>query len=388
MTRRSLLLGAVGTVAMSACLPGAGPATRPAPDPICRFRARTPTGSDIEQGSALHYGRLGSREGLWLVCDRNSGSCADQVFYFDRSRLQAKDGATLGASEAIPVTAPAGGWDAFFAAHRSIPREALDSVRAQVQAASRRDGPLLDLEGITVAPSIAGRGERLFVIAEEPYSLVLELDVIGEPGAARAEITDAFFYPEAKEARGGDANDGLEGIVWSGRPGVFYLAEEGTRPHKAGDPLHFFAAPRLMRCRFEDGRVIVEEPWSARATQNLRALCTGPTHTINALTRTPDGAVAAVDRNGGSIYRVDPEGATVRPWLSLYGSPCPERLDLRTRLAEFPAARRMPYVSIEGIAFDAEGHLWLVDDPAMPEAFRASCLVRVTLPPERQGPGE
>lgn len=388
MVRRSLLLGAAGTVAMFACLLGAGPATRPACTPVCRFRVRTPTDTDIEQGSGLHYGRLGSREGLWLVCDRNSGACADQVFYFDRSLLQAENGATLRASEAIPVTAPARGWDAFFAAHRSIPREALDSVRAQVQAASRRDGPLLDLEGITVAPSIAGRGERLFVIAEEPYSLVLELDVIGEPGRARAEITDAFFYPEAADARGGDANDGLEGIVWSGRPGVFYLAEEGTRPHKAGDPLHFFAAPRLMRCRFEDGRIIAEEPWSARATQNVRALCTGPTHTLNALTRAADAALATVDRNGGWIYRVDPEGADVRPWLSLYDAAAPARLDLRTRLAEFPAARRMPYVSIEGIAFDAEGRLWLVDDPAMPEAFRASCLVRVTVPPERPGPGE
>jgi hypothetical protein len=37
----------------------------------------------------------------------------------------------------------------------------------------------------------------------------------------------------------------------------------------------------------------------------------------------------------------------------------------------------MPYISIEGIAVDGAGALWLVDDPAMPEAFRASCLLRV-----------
>jgi len=37
----------------------------------------------------------------------------------------------------------------------------------------------------------------------------------------------------------------------------------------------------------------------------------------------------------------------------------------------------MPYVSIEGIAFDPSGTLWLVDDPAMPESFRTSCLIRI-----------
>ena len=31
----------------------------------------------------------------------------------------------------------------------------------------------------------------------------------------------------------------------------------------------------------------------------------------------------------------------------------------------------------EGIAVDDRGAIWLVDDPAMPEAFRASCLIRI-----------
>ena len=62
-------------------------------------------------------------------------------------------------------------------------------------------------------------------------------------------------------------------------------------------------------------------------------------------------------------------------WLNLYDI---NNQNLREVLADFPGKRRMPYISIEGITVEPDGDLWLVDDPAMPEAFRASCLVKIT----------
>ena len=56
----------------------------------------------------------------------------------------------------------------------------------------------------------------------------------------------------------------------------------------------------------------------------------------------------------------------------------------------FPEERHMPYVSIEGIALDEAGAVWLVDDPAAPEGWRESCLVRLShvppLPPPATAP--
>ena len=96
--------------------------------------------------------------------------------------------------------------------------------------------------------------------------------------------------------------------------------------------------------------------------------------TLNGMTRTPDGGLAVVDRNGGWILRIDPHRKRAEKWLNLYDL---DGTNLRQTLANFPGLRLMPYISIEGIAMDPAGTLWLVDDPAMPESFRASCLIRI-----------
>jgi hypothetical protein len=88
----------------------------------------------------------------------------------------------------------------------------------------------------------------------------------------------------------------------------------------------------------------------------------------------PDGSLVAVDRNGGWVLKIDATSHEAKRWLNLYDL---DGVNLREVLAEFPGERRMPYISIEGIAFDKKGDLWLVDDPAMPESFRHSCLVRI-----------
>jgi len=100
----------------------------------------------------------------------------------------------------------------------------------------------------------------------------------------------------------------------------------------------------------------------------------------------PSGRLLAVDRNGGWILRLDPQAATVERWLNLYDV---DGLDLRKLLRDFPAPRRMPYISIEGISVDPAGDIWLIDDPALPEAFRASCLIRLRgLNPDAAGPSQ
>ena len=104
--------------------------------------------------------------------------------------------------------------------------------------------------------------------------------------------------------------------------------------------------------------------------------------TLNAVSRIDERTLLAVDRNGGWILRVDLRSGRVSPWLNLYD---PELLNLRERLAEFPAKRYLPYVSIEGLACDSNGDIWMVDDPAMPEAFSQSCLIRLCNP--RAHPG-
>src|SRR5690606_3811099 len=57
---------------------------------IHAFRLRTPGGTAaIQQGSGLHYGRLGEREGLWLVCDRNGEHSAGKIYYIAMKTLEA-----------------------------------------------------------------------------------------------------------------------------------------------------------------------------------------------------------------------------------------------------------------------------------------------------------
>ncbi len=157
--------------------------------------------------------------------------------------------------------------------------------------------------------------------------------------------------------------------------GRFYWAEEGTKlHHPKAHPRLFFLDPRVGRAKLEAGRVDLERPFSDTLTQRVHAERNGTMQTLNALTVTPRGQLLAVDRNGGWILRLGTGPASAKRWLNLYDL---EGVNLREALADFPGSRRMPYISIEGIAIDGAGTLWLVDDPAMPEAFRGSCLIRV-----------
>jgi len=360
-------------------------ATQPASLHVACYRLATADGRrEINQASGLHDGRLGSRDGLWIVCDRNSTDSGNRIFFIDRRQLaRARDRQPLPVTEAIPIVEPAHGWEAFAAAHPSVSRPVLDELRRQFANIRTGRRPILDLEAVTVGrPALSSDSNeppepRLYVVAEQPDSLILELQLVEDEHGPRAVLTDCFKYDERPGEVGTDHNDGLEAICFAGTPGVFYVAEEGTRPYRAGDTMHFFDGPRLMRVRLADGRVVIDVPWSEQATRNVCAWRDGRTHTLNALTRLDDRTLAAVDRNGGWILTVDTETAAVRRWLNLYD---PAGLNLRERLAHLPADRRMSYVSIEGIARDPAGHLWLVDDPAMPEGFRASVLIRVTAP--------
>jgi len=376
------LAGLVVLPALAACSDSPGTAAVEASPQVVFCRLLRPQGSGaIAQASDLCFGRVGSREGLWLVCDRNGAETAGRIFLFRPETLAAVvHRGDLAADEEFHVAAPAEGWQAFAASRPWLDTDRLEDLRRRVEAADPASpGSRLDLEA--VAP---GRGPLpphewcLFAVSEEPYSLILQLRLEDRsPGAVStpARLVDLFCYPEADDEHGTDANDGLEGLAWAGRPGLFWWAEEGTRLHAPdAHPRLFFLEPRLGLGRLEDGRLKVDEPLSDRLTAAVRGLRTGPMQTLNALTVAPDGTLLVVDRNGGRICRVDPAAGTAAVWLDLHDI---AGLDLRTLLADFPDRRRMPYVSIEGIAVDDTGAVWLVDDPAMPEPFRRSCLVRL-----------
>lgn len=349
------------------------------PGRIACFRLKAPEGGhDVKQGSDLCYGRIEQREGLWLICDRNGGSSAGKIFRISPATLaRAVHLDTIVADECLVVTPPAEGWEAFASAHSQVPGEVLDDLHDRVEAGlAGVDGPRLDLEAITIAPSTMTPDEwHLFVSAEEPYSTVLELAVVGSAPQAVAQLISVYVYPEAEEEHGSDRNDGLEGLAWSGRPGLFYWAEEGTRYHGGHPgPRLFFRDPRVGRGSLDEGRLEVEREISDRLTTSVWDLRRGAEQTLNALALAPDGHLLAVDRNGGWILRLDPASGTAARWLDLYDI---HGVDLRKMLDDFPAPRRMPYISIEGIAIDPQGDIWLLDDPALPELFRASCLIRL-----------
>jgi hypothetical protein len=354
------------------------------------FRLKMPDGkTEVRQGSGLQYGRLGEREGLWAVPDRNGDESADHIVFIDRKRLaEAKPGETIVATEAFRAVAPTQGWESFSKEHAAIPDTVLATLRRQIESASREEDAMLDFEGMTIGRRTIDGPDRIFAIIETPNSMVLEFDLDSSAGRGRAVLRGCFLYPEREDERGTDLNDGLEGIAWSHQPGVFYICEEGTAPHSPTDKLHFWLKPRLMRCTLKDGRTVLDEPWSTDATRNVQKCLTGKSQTLNALLLIDDRTLVAVDRNGGWIHAVDTGSGSVTPWLDLYdsktrksGEPAVPGLNLRERLANFPGPRVMPYVSIEGIARDAEGNLWLIDDPAMPEPFRDSALVKVKNPP-------
>jgi hypothetical protein len=277
------------------------------------------------------------------------------------------------------IKPPTEGWDGFARRHSTISKKILDELRRQIEKGGNRSGPMLDLEDITMGPGgTGGSGKHIFVVAEQPHSLVLELRLEERNKQPAAVLTNCYVYDEGQSARGDDSNDGLEGIAWSGRDREFYVVEEGTRPHKSTYTLLYFLAPRISRCNLKNGKVIIDRPWSDKVTSLLRKLRERNMQTLNAVTRLDKRTLLAVDRNGGWILAVDLQSQKVYRWLGLYD---PKLLNLGERLSKFPGKRYMPYISIEGIARDNQGNLWMVDDPAMPEAFSESCLIRFTNPP-------
>jgi hypothetical protein len=345
---------------------------------ITFYRLQGPGGDyDIKQASGLHYGQLGGRDGLWIVCDRNGGRSAGRLFYVSRDRLTSPaHRSAIEADEVFEAAAPAEGWEAFATRYAGAGERVLDEVRRRVESGGG-SGPFLDLEAVTIGPSPAKPDEQhVFVAAEEPYSAVLELSIEGSPGEAKARLVGLYTYDEAEEEHGTDRNDGLEGLAYAGRGDDFYWQEEGTRFHDGPPgPRLYFLDPRLGRAKLRDGRMMVERTVSEELTRAVHGQRSGRMQTLNGMALAPDGRLLAVDRNGGWVLRVDPAAGTAQRWLNLYDL---SGVNLREALAEFPGERSMPYISIEGIAVDRAGRLWMVDDPAMPENFRASCLVRVT----------
>jgi len=393
------------------------------------FRLKTPDGqANIQQASDLCFGQVSRYDGLWIAPDRNSGESGNKIFLIETARLTAlKPGDDASATLVLPVTGPVKGWTQFNSRHTRIKPEILADLRDQFENFARGHKPILDFEALTIGPrtpaphanaarrhpTIGGAGSAafaqpkgdststrpasatsptlttpdpsdaaLFAVTEQPYSIVLEFELLdGEH--PRLALSGCFFYAEQPGDRGGDANDGLEGIAWSGKPGCFFICEEGTRPFRAGDNMHYFDQPRLMRATLWNDSCQIEEPWSTQATASVRSRHDEPSQSLNALTRLDDRTLAAVDRNGGWVLAIDIATGQARRWISLYD---PKGLNLRQRLADFPQPRHMPYVSIEGIARDDRGNLWLCDDPAMPEGFRESCLIRVSAPPPLPDP--
>ena len=351
---------------------------------IAFFSLRAPGDEHaIEQASGLHYGRLGPRNGLWLVCDRNGGRSAGRLYFFAKATLNAaRHREPMIADEAFSIRPPAEGWTAFGRRHDGLDAAVLVELRRRLEAGLVPNGERpLDLEAGTLAPSPQPPHEpRVFVVAEEPASVVLELAIDEATQPATARLTGAYAYTEAKGENGWDHNDGLEGLAYTGKVGQFYWAEEGTRSHTAeATPRLMFVAPRLGKAEATGGRLVVDRTTSDAFTRSVQGQRQGRMQTLNALTTTADGQILAVDRNGGWILRVDPVSHRAQRWLNLYDL---DGTNLRDALASFPGpgTRRMPYISIEGIAVDDTGAIWLADDPAAPEAFHASCLLRLRNP--------
>ena len=375
MSRRDVIINCLLVIGL---MPAFIHAQTAAPKVDC-FRLSAPgDGYAVGQASDLHYGRLGERTGLWTVCDRNGKESAGKIYFFSLKTLStAVPGEKLVADDEFTIVPPLGDWAAFAAIHQGVGEEALQDIRRRlVPAADRKDEPFLDLEAVTIGSSVKAPHEsRLFVVAEEPYSVILELTLEGGGRSGRARLAALYRYEEPSEHQGTAFNDGLEGFAWAGQPGQFYFAEEGTRSHsEIARPLMMFRDPVLGLGELRDGRLLPQRRASETISAAVRQCRRGDAQTLNGLAVLRDGSLLAVDRNGGLLLHVDPARGSATPWLNLYG---PEGLNLRVLLADFPQRRKMPYVSIEGIAVDEAGAIWLVDDPAIPEGWRESCLVRI-----------
>ncbi len=378
------------------------------------MRSPGPHAHAIEQASDLCWGRLGAREGLWTACDRNGGESGAHIYLFTPATLSAAAtrgtlptgtaaasstagtaaapkaaaiaGGTIAADEEMVIVPPKDGWSAFRNAHRTLPPAVLDDLQQRIEPSPNAPRPQpLDLEALTLAPAVLPPHEpRLFVVAEEPYSLVLELAVGQAAQPTRAELVAAYQYHERENEHGIDLNDGLEGLTSAGPAGRFFWAEEGTRLHKPdAHPRLFFSDPRVGVAELKGCAVEVAAAASDALTQAARGQKDRDQQTLNGLCSTPDGRLLAVDRNGGWILQLDPRARSAARWFNVYDI---AGASLRKVLSDFPGPRVMPYVSIEGVALDGTGAVWLVDDPAMPEPFRASCLVRITGLPQPKKP--
>lgn len=351
----------------------AGTTTQPA---VSLHRLQAPDGGSLNQASDLCYGRLGSREGLWIVSDRNGGPTAGRIYFIaERTLRAAEPDQAMRADDEFVVTAPVGAWSAFAETHAGAGEAVLEDIRRRLVADDERsDEPYLDLEAVAIAPSPTTPHEpRLFVVSEEPHSTLLELSLEERPACARLKAIHA--YRESPDHHGMASNDGIEGLAWHRNFPGFFFAEEGTRDHLGREEsLLFFADPVLGLAKLEAGRMRVQEELSSALTTSVRSLRSGASQTLNALAPLPDGRLLAVDRNGGWILRVDPARKQAERFLNLYDS---AGANLRERLAQFPRERHLPYVSIEGIAVSPDGTIWLCDDPAIPEGWRESCLIRI-----------
>ena len=336
------------------------------------YRLVDPQGAPVEQASDLHYGAFAGRRGLWVPCDRNGGASAGIVYFISAARLAHLQGSLVQADEAFSVALPAEPWEQFAARYAAAGADLLQDLHSRI--ADRQQERRLDLEAITVGPAVDGRGERLFAVAEEPYSAILEL-AFDPASPGLLTLTGVYRYPEEAAEHGTDCNDGLEGFAWAGQPGLFYFAEEGTCLHAAdAHPRLFFSNPRIGVCRLAKGRLEIQQPQSRTMTGSLRRLRRGTMQTLNGLAASRTGPLLTLDRNGARLLSIDAGSGQASDWLDLRAI---GEHDLVAMMAEFPGPRRMPYISIEGLAMDDTQSLWLVDDPAMPESFRNSCLVRI-----------
>jgi len=213
------------------------------------FLLRTPAMSHINQGSDLHYGRLGERNGLWVVSDRNGGATAGRIFFFSEQALKsAKAGGHIVADDAFAVVPPPEGWQAFEAANRAAGAEVIADIRKRLTAdAGRGAEPCLDLEAVTMAPVPESAARFTSFCGER--GAVLDGARAGPRRARRrrqGRVGGAVRLPRNPRRAWRSQQRRCRGPGLCRAPGEFYFCEEGTRT--AGGTfgqLLYFLDPRL-----------------------------------------------------------------------------------------------------------------------------------------------
>ena len=99
-------------VSLSSCDAASDTASAQLGKTISFYYLRVPGDAyDIEQASGLHYGRLGQREGLWVVADRNGGDSTNTIFFISSSTLaKATHKQKVIADEAFRIVPPVVKW--------------------------------------------------------------------------------------------------------------------------------------------------------------------------------------------------------------------------------------------------------------------------------------